>query len=71
MSGSTLVFIEEQLARRAELIERIGMIKNHLAGVSSLRRDLFQDVTAREFEKLQAEIAAIDEGVALMRAEIS
>ena len=71
MNSTQLVLIEEQLARRAELIGRIGMMKNHLAGVSSHRRELFEAVTAREFERLQSEIAAIDKGVALLRAEIS
>jgi predicted phage gp36 major capsid-like protein len=70
MSSSPLVFIEEQLARREEIVQRIEMMKNHLAGASENAigsGEDYVDVTQREIEKLEAEVADIDTRIARLR----
>lgn len=67
---SPKVFIEELLARKQELVERIGMMRNHLDGksenaVGSGRN--FVDTTQQEIERLEAEIAEINSSIARMR----
>lgn len=68
--SSPKVFIDQQLARRAELVQRIEMMKNHLAGASENAigsGENYVDVTQRDIEKHEAEIADIDASVVKMR----
>lgn len=68
--SSPKVFIEQQLARRTELVQRIEMMRNHLAGASENAigsGENYVDVTERDIEKYEAEILDIDASVARMR----
>lgn len=68
--SSPKVFVETQLARRAELIQRIEMMRNHLAGASENAvgsGEDFVDVTEQDIERHEAEIADIDASVAKLR----
>ena len=67
---SPKVFIEEQLARREELVGRIEMMSNHLAGKSENAVGSgvnFKDTTSDDIERDEAEIAEIDASIAKMR----
>lgn len=68
--SSPKVFMDEQLARKAELIQRIEMMRNHLAGFSDNAvgaGEDYVDVTQRNIESHEAEIADIDARIARMR----
>lgn len=68
--SSPKVFIEEQLARKAELTQRIELMRNHLAGRSENAvgsGEDFVDVTERDIEHHEAEIADIDARIARMK----
>ena len=68
--SSPKVFIEEQLARKAELVRRIEMMRNHLAGRSESAVGSSKDhvdVTQTQLEEHEAEIADINARIARMR----
>lgn len=67
---SPKIFIEEQLVRKGEIVERIEMMRNHLNGksenaVGSGRN--YVDTTQDDIERLEAEIAEIDASIAKMQ----
>jgi len=69
---SPLVFIEEQLALRADMVSRLEMMKNHIANPGSdgsigIGID-YEDVTEETVADLEARIADIDERVERMRS---
>ena len=69
---SPLVFIEEQLAFKADMVSRLEMMKNHLANPGSSGATgvgiNYEDVTERAVADLEAQIADIDQRVEGMRS---
>ena len=68
--SSPKTFIEDRLARRREIVQRIEMMRNHLAGknenaVGSGRN--YEDTTEQDIQLLEEEIAIIDAQVEKMR----
>ena len=68
--SSPKIFIEEQLAMRGEKAQRIVMMKNYLAGANEDAvgsSENFMDVTQREIDRLESEIAEIDGRIAKLK----
>lgn len=68
--SSPKIFIEEQGARREEITRRIELMRNHLCGTDEYAigaAETFLDVTQREIDRLEAEIAEIDARISRLR----
>ena len=63
--SSPKVYLEELVARKAELSSRLEMMENHLAGRESPLGSWedYKDVTERDASNLRAELAHIDEEI--------